>query len=144
MKDALENSAGCINYALNLAKSNQKASIRKILKDLNHCRNFMNLSSKSSEIENVDLEMQNADCAQSTQNAQNLHNENTTHDMKKIKSFNLEMCIEKIIDKKINRLRSHLNKKLGFQSKRMRENDRQKKKKKNQTQKKKKNKKKKN
>ena len=96
MKDALKNSARCINYRLNLAKSNQKASIQKILEDLNHCRDSINLNSYSNsnsnekKIENVDFEMQNVDIAQSTQNAQNLHNENTTHDMKKMKSFNIE------------------------------------------------------
>ena len=39
--------------------------------------------SKRKKIENVNLEMHTLDVAQSTQNAQNLHNENTTHDIKK-------------------------------------------------------------
>ena len=111
MKDALKNSVKCINYTLNLAKSNQKASIRKILKDLNHCRNFMNLNSNSNEIDNADLEIQNADFAQSTQNAQNLHNENTTHNMKKLS--NIEVRIEKTMDEKIRTVQSHLKKKLN-------------------------------
>ena len=71
----------------------------------------MNLNSNSNVIENADLEMQNADFAQSTQNAQNLHNENTTHDMKK--SSNIEVRIEKIIGEKMRKIQSHLNKKLN-------------------------------
>ena len=94
-------------YTKFLAKSNQKASIRKILEDLNYYRDSMNLNSNSNsnekKIENVDLEMQNADIAQSTQNAQNLHNENTMHDMKKMKSLNIELRIEKVIDAKMKR-----------------------------------------
>ena len=79
----------------------------------------MNLNSNSNsnlnekKIENVDLKMQNADVAQSTQNAQNLHNENTTHDMKKIKSFNIESRIEKIIDAKMKKIQSHLESKFN-------------------------------
>ena len=75
-----------------------------ILKDLNHCRDSMNLNSNSNsnlnekKIENVNLEMQNADVAQST--AQNLHNENTTHDIEKMKLFNIKSRIEKTIDDK--------------------------------------------
>ena len=57
-----------MNYALNLANADQKASIRKILKELNQCRNFMNLNSIEIQIENTDQEMQNADETQSTQN----------------------------------------------------------------------------
>ena len=98
MKNTLKNSARYINYALNLAKSNQKASIGKILKDLNHCRSFMNLNSNLNKIENADLEMQNADFAQSTQNIQNLHNEITTHDMKQLS--NIEVHIERSSMKK--------------------------------------------
>ena len=71
----------------------------------------MNLNSNSNEIEIVDLEMQNTDFAQITQNAQNLHNENTTHDMRK--SSNIEVRIEKIIDEKMKKIQSHLNKKLN-------------------------------
>ena len=71
----------------------------------------MNLSSNSNEIENVDFKMQNADFAQSMQNTRNLHNENTTHDIKKMKSFNIEVRIEKIIDEKMRKIQSHLNKK---------------------------------
>ena len=93
MKNALKNSAKCINYALNLANANQKVSIRKILEELNHCRNFMNLNSNSNSnddcIENADQKMQNAD---KTQSAQNSQNEN------EIKSSNIEMRIEKTID----------------------------------------------
>ena len=109
MKNALKNNVKRINYTLNLAKSNQKALIRKILKDLNHCRDIINFNSNSNsnlnekKIENVDFEMQNTDVVQSTQNAQNLHNENTTHDMKKMKSFNIESRIEKIIDAKMKK-----------------------------------------
>ena len=113
MKDALKNNVKCINYALNLGKSIQKASIRKFLKDLNYCRNFINLSLNLNEIENVDIEMQNADFAQSMQNVQNLHNENTMHDMKKMKSFNIEMRIEKIINEKMKKIQSNLNQKLN-------------------------------
>ena len=68
LKDALENSAKCINYALNLANANQKVSIRKILKELNQCKNFMNLNSNEIQIENTDQKMQNADETQSAQN----------------------------------------------------------------------------
>ena len=100
MKDALENSAKCINYALNLANANQKVSIRKILKELNHCRNFINSNSNSNiiedRIENADQKIQNAD---KTQTAQNSQNENNTSKCEK-KSFNLEMRIEKTVERK--------------------------------------------
>ena len=117
----MKNSARCINYALNLAKSNRKVSIRKILEDLNHCRNSINLNSNSNwnsnsnenKIENVDLEMQNADFVQSTQNAQNPHNENTTYNIKKMKSFNIESGIKKTIDAKMKKIQSHLESKLN-------------------------------
>ena len=117
MEDALENSARCIDCALNLAKSGQKASIRKILEDLNHCRDSINLNSNSKsnsnekEIENVDLEIQNADMTQSTQNAQNRNNENTTYDMEKLS--NIESRIEKTIDAKMEKIQSHLESKLN-------------------------------
>ena len=62
----------------------------------------MNFNSNSNEIEIVDLEMQNADVTQSTQNAQNVHNENTMHDMRKLS--NIEVRIEKIIDEKIEKI----------------------------------------
>ena len=81
------------------------------MKDLNYCRNFINLNSNSNKIENVDLEMQNADFAQSTQNTQNLHNENTTHDMRE--SSNIEVRIEKIIDEKMRKIQFYLNRNLN-------------------------------
>ena len=57
--------------------------------------------------------MQDVDIAQSTQNAQNLHNENTTYNMEKMKTCNIELRIEKIIDEKMRKIQSHLNKKLN-------------------------------
>ena len=109
MKNALENSAKCINYALNLANANQKASIQKILEELNQCRNSMNLNSNENQIENSDQEMQNADKAQSTQNSQK---ENDTSKCEK-KSSSIEMRIEKTIDEKMRKIQTHLNKKLN-------------------------------
>ena len=109
MENALENSAKCINYALNLANANQKASIQKILEELNQCRNSMNLNSNENQIENSDQEMQNADKAQSTQNSQK---ENDTSKCEK-KSFSIEMRIEKTIEKKMRKIQTHLNKKLN-------------------------------
>ena len=87
--------------------------IRKFLEVLNHCKNFINLNSNLNEnkIENVDLEMKNIDFAQSAQNAQNLHNENATHVVKK--SSNVEVRIEKIIDEKMKKIQSYLSKKLN-------------------------------
>ena len=112
MEDALENSAKCINYALNLANANQKVSIRKILEELNQCRNFMNLNSNEIQIENTDQEMQNADETQSAQNTQNSQKENDTSKCEK-KSSSIEMRIEKTIDEKMRKIQTHLDKKLN-------------------------------
>ena len=115
VEEALENSAKCINYALNLANENQKALIRKILDDLNQCRHFMNLNlnSNKNQIENADHEMQNADIVQSAQNAQNQHNEIEASRVEKEKSSNIEVRMEKTINEKMKKIQSHLDKKLN-------------------------------
>ena len=115
MKDALENSAKCINYALNFANSSQKALIQKILKQLNQCRNSTNLNSNSNheQQQDVDVEMQNANVAQSAQKAQKLHNEIATHNIEKVNSQNIEMRIEKTIDEKMKKVHWQLNQKLN-------------------------------
>ena len=113
MKNALENSAKCINYALNLANANQKVSIRKILEELNQCKNSINLNSNANsnedQNENVDQKIQNANKTQSVQNSQNENDRRKSE----IKSSNIEMRIEKTIDEKMRKIQSHLDKKLN-------------------------------